>query len=44
MATRDLSIELVENEEFFLLWSRIDHEMEINEEIIVVWNGNEEYK
>ena len=44
MATRDIILELIENEEFFLIWSRVDFEMEVNEEIIMVWDDNDTYR
>lgn len=44
MATRDVIIEVEPNIEFIILWSRIDYEFEENEEIIIVWNDNDEYR
>lgn len=41
---REFVIEMVPNEDFYLLWDRIDIEFEENDEIYMVWDDNDTYR
>lgn len=42
--TREIVIEMIPNEEIYLLWTRLDYEFDENEDIYMVWNDNDTYR
>lgn len=42
--TREIVIELIPDEEIYMLWTRLDYEFEDDVDIYMVWNDNDQYR